>query len=252
MRRFAAAAAFLVLSAGIAPGWAAAPQEDVQLPNAIDVQQWNDAQSMLARASAVLERFKSDPKLVALMRQARGIFVIPAFGHGSGVALTPGQAWGSGVLLANKNGQWSDPAIFSMGGGSLGPHTTANGGALLLFIMSDRAMAKFASQSNWSLGSAPGTTIANYSSAMPQDLSGHGADIVAWSASGGPHSDTEVSITDLSFNTAMNMAVYGTSDLRNILANDTPYINQTVISMRRQMPSAASTATAQIRPAKDG
>jgi SH3 domain-containing YSC84-like protein 1 len=253
MRRSAVAAALFVVFVAIAPSWAARPQDEpVQLPNAIDVNLWNDGQSMLARASVVLGRFKSDPKMVDLMRQARGIFVIPAFGHGSGATLISGQAWASGVLLANKNGQWSDPAFFSMGGGSLGPHTTANGGALLLFIMNDRAMSKFASRSNWSLSSAPGSTIANYSSATPQDLSGHGADIVAWSAAGGPNSDTEISIADLSFDTAMNMTVYGTSDLRHILANDTPYINQTVISMRRQMPSAATTATAQNRPPKDG
>ena len=50
----------------------------------------------------------------------------------------------------------------------------------------------------------------------------------------------------------MNMTVYGTADLRDILANNTLYINQTVISMRRQMPSAANTATADDRLSKDG
>ena len=252
MRRFAVAAAFFYVSVAIAPSWAAGPREDIQLPNMIDVNQWNDAKAMLARASAVIGRFRSDPKMVALMRQAKGIFVIPAFGHGSSAALIPGAPWGTGVLMANDGGQWSNPAFFSMGGGSLGPHTVANGGAVLLFIMNDHAMAKFANKSSWSPGSAPETKIVNFSSATPEDLAGQGADIVAWSATGAPHSDTEVSITDLSFDPAMNMTVYGTADLRNILSNNTLYINQTVISMRRQMPSTANSATAEDRPSKDG
>ena len=112
----------------------------------------------------------------------------------------------------------------------------------MLFIMNDRAMAKFVNGSNWSLSSAPGTNIVNYSAATPDDLSGHGADIVAWSASGGPNSDIEVSVNDIAVNTALNATVYGTPDLRNILANRAPYINQDVINLRREMPSPAAAA----------
>lgn len=245
MRRFAVAAALFLISAAIAPSWAISPPDDDQIPNAVDVKQLSDAETLFASASSIISRFKSDPKMLALMRQASGTFVIPAFGHANPVA---GAHWGNGVLLANKSSQWADPVIFDLGGGSLGPHTIANGGALILFIMNDRAMAKFASQSNWSLNSAPGTNIVNYSAASPQDLSGHGADIVAWSASGGPNSDTQVSISDISFDSAVNMTVYGTSDLRSILANRAPYINQTVISLRKQMPAAANTASAQTHP----
>src|SRR5690242_18040477 len=68
-----------------------------------------------------------------------------------------------------------DPVFFTLGGGSLGPHVTANGGALILFVMTDRAMAKFKKLSNWSLSSAPGMAIVSYSAATPQDLSGHGS-----------------------------------------------------------------------------
>ena len=245
--------------------------------SAIDPKLWMDIQTQLSRASSVVVRFKSDPKMVALMQQARGIFIVPAFGHGT--SPTTG-AWGTAVLMANNKGQWSNAAFFTLGGGSLGPHVIANGGALVLFIMNDRAMSKFESGSNWSLSappnptaaansrpgttnvatnpksganvtppgnatnSPPGTNIVNYSAATPQDLSGQGADIIAWSASGGPNSDTQVSISGIAANTALNGTVYGTPDMRNILANRSPYINQDVINLRRAMSSAANVKTA--------
>lgn len=254
MRRFVIAASLILALAVTASSRAASTpastQQTNQVPNAADTkQQWNDAEGILTKASAVVGRFKSDPKMIALMRQARGIFVIPAFGHGSSDATGP---WGSGVLMANNNGQWSDAAFFTLGGCSLGPHVIANGGSLILFIMNDRAMARFEGGSNWSLSSAPGTNIVNYSAATPQDLSGHGADIVAWSASGGPNAGTEVTVTDISMDTALNSTVYGTPDLHNILANRAPYINQDVINLRSEMPSTVS-ATAlnpQNRPSR--
>jgi SH3 domain-containing YSC84-like protein 1 len=251
VRRFVIAAPLLFALAATAPCWAATTpastqgtaattQGPAQLPGVVDPKQWTDIQSQLARASAVVGRFKSDPKMIALMRQARGVFIVPAFGHGTSPSAG---AWGSGVLMANNKGQWSDAVFFTLGGGSLGPHVIANGGSLILFVMNDRAMGKFESGTNWSLSSAPGTNIVNYSTATPQDLSGQGADIVAWSASGGPNSDTEVSVNDISVNTALNSTVYGTPDLRNILASRAPYINQDVINLRSEMSSTASAAT---------
>lgn len=228
---------------------AASTSDTDELTGVVDPKQWMDVQNLLSRVSSVVGRFKSDPKMTALMGQARGIFIVPAFGHGTSPSTGP---WGAAVLMANNNGRWSDAAFFTLGGGSLGPHVIANGGSLILFIMNDRAMAKFESGAAWSLSSAPGTNIVNYSAATPQDLSGHGADFVAWSASGGPNSDTDVNVTDISVNTALNSTVYGTPNLRNILANRAPYINQDVINLRREMPSVAAVTTpaSQNRPSR--
>lgn len=225
-----------------AQGKAASTDDTDQLVGAIDPKQWMDIQSQLSRASAVVGRFKSDPKMAALMRQAKGIFIVPAFGHGTSPSTGP---WGSAVLMANNKGQWSDAVFFTLGGGSLGPQVIANGGSLILFLMNDRGMSKFESGSNWSLNPAPGANIVNYSAAMPQDLSGQGAEIIAWSASGGPNSDTQVSVSGIAANTALNSTVYGTPDIRNILANRAPYINQDVINLRSAMASTtASVKTA--------
>jgi len=244
VRRFAIAEAVFLVVTAITPCWAASPEPDIHVPNAVDPMQWNDAQAILSKTSAVIARFKSEPKMAALARQAQGIFVVPQFGHGTSPTTA---SWGSGVLLASDHGQWSDPVFFTLGGGSLGPHVTANGGALILFVMTDRAMAKFKKISNWSLSSAPGTAIVSYSAATPQDLSGHGSDIVAWSAAGGANADTELSITDIGFDMALNSTVYGTPDLRSILANEAPYINQTVINLRREMPSTAIATTPNVQ-----
>ncbi len=247
MRRSVIATALLLVSAASTPAFAAAIQNSTsqaeQLPNTVDVQELGIAQTLLSKSSAVLAQFNSDTKMLALMRQAKAVLIIPDFGHGSSAPAGP---WGSGVLLAQSNGRWSDPVFYTFGGGSLG-QTIANGGALVLFVMKDGALAKFQRGSDWSLDSTQGTSIVNYSAAMPQDLSGQGADFIAWSASGGPHADTQVSITGISFDTAANTAVYGTTDLRNILASRTPYLNPDVISLVRHMPAAESAANNQKR-----
>ncbi len=219
-------------------------QLDEPLPNAVDFKQSSDAQTLLSKASVAIGRFRSDDKITGLMRQAKGVFVIPEFGHATQV---PGGHWGAGVLLVNGNGHWSDPAFYSLGGGSLG-QTIANGGSLILYIMNDRAMAKFRAGTTWSLNPQAGLNLVMYSKATPQDLSGSGADIVAWSAAGGPNSDTQVSIVDMSLDTASNQAVYGTTDMRNILANRTPYLSPAVINLTRSMPSVPATGIAQNHP----
>ncbi len=224
------------------------PPQDDQLPNAVDLQELSTAQTLLSKVSGVTTRFNSDARMLGLMRQAKAVFVIPEFGHASPAASGP---WGAGVLLAKSNGHWSEPVFFTLGSGSLS-QTAAKGGALMLFMMNDRALAKFEGNPTWSLGSAPGTSIVNFSSAMPQDLSGNGADIIAWSASGGAHADAQVSIGDISVDAAANCAVYGTTDLRNILAGRTPYLNPTVTSLMRQMPAGVSTVSDQNRAPKRG
>jgi lipid-binding SYLF domain-containing protein len=235
VRSFAVATTLLFVFSPIAPSSATSNQPStpdiIQLPSVVDAKQWSDAQSLVAKASADIVSLKSNPKMIALIHHAKGIFLIPQFGHGNSIG------GGSAVLMENNHGRWSDAVFFGLGGGSLGPHVVANGGALILFIMNDPVMARFESGSSWSLSSAPGTNIVNYSAATPQDMSGHGADIVAWSAAGAPNANTEIHVTDISADKALNGAVYGTPDLRNILANRTPYINQGVINLRHQMPA---------------
>jgi lipid-binding SYLF domain-containing protein len=248
MRTSAIAAALFFLSASAMASGAATtspitPSPDDQLPNAVNLQDLTTAQMLLTKTAATLDRFRSDSKMLALLRQAKAVFVIPQFGHADSAS---GAHWGAGVLLANYSGHWSDPVFFTLGGGSLG-QTVAKGGALILFIMSDRVLGKFQAAPMWSLNSGPGTTIVNYSAAAPQDLSGKGTDIIAWSAAGTPRAETQVAITDISFDTASNSGVYGTTNLRDILGSHTPYLNPTVISLVRQMPSAATTAAAQNR-----
>lgn len=72
-----------------------------------------DAQSRVIKAAAVVDQMKSDHAIAALLRQARGLLVIPDYGKAAWII---GGQGGVGVLLARYQGRWSGPAFFTIGG----------------------------------------------------------------------------------------------------------------------------------------
>jgi SH3 domain-containing YSC84-like protein 1 len=203
-----------------------------------------DAHSMLNQASAVVKKMQGDPNLVRLMKQAKGIFIIPEFGR---AAFIVGGRAGGGVLLQHVGAQWSNPAFFNMGGGSLGFQIGVSGGPVALLIMSQKAMDSFRGGANWSLNAAAGFNIVNYSAVTPQASWGKGGDVVVWSDLSGFYAGAEVNLTDISFNSAFNQALYGTANVRKILANATPK-DQYVHELKTAMPSGTTRSAMVVSP----
>jgi SH3 domain-containing YSC84-like protein 1 len=194
------------------------------------------AQALLQKASTVVRKMDADPNLKNLMTQAKGILVMPDFGH---VTFIVNGRWSSGVLMTDNKGQWSDPAFFAIGGGSLGDPAAMQSGPVAVLIMSQAVMDKFKGNGRWSLNSAPGVNVVNYSATTAQTLNGKGVDAIVWTGIAANAANLRVSINNIAFDTEYNHAVYGTMYLPAIFASKTPANSQLADDLRNQLPAPA-------------
>lgn len=211
-----------------------------------------DADQLLQNASGVITNMQSDSNIVNLMSHAKAVFIIPNSGSISS----------GGVLLTNRNGRWSNPVFFSMGGGAPGVQpaangTTANGavvnnGPLALLIMSNRAMSRFESGGNFSIAPSKKLNILNYSpntqqapqaqqpsdgQQAPQASRGTG-DIIVWSGNNSAGMAAAPSFTQISVNTLYNQTIYGTANMHQILAGRAPLTNQLAVNLSTSLPAS--------------
>ena len=101
--------------------------------------QSDEPQALVDKARITIESFAEDPEMGVmrnLIKRAQGVLIIPQFLKGGFII---GGSGGSGVLLG-RNGQWSDPAFFTMGGGSIGFQIGGQVSEVVLLMMTRRAI----------------------------------------------------------------------------------------------------------------
>ena len=99
----------------------------------------SDPQALVDKARITIESFTSDPEMEVmrnLFKRARGVLIIPQFLKGGFII---GGSGGSGVLLG-RNGEWTDPAFFTMGGGSIGFQIGGQVSEVVLLLLTHRAV----------------------------------------------------------------------------------------------------------------
>jgi len=173
-------------------------------PAAFAADKGSDAQKIVDDSAGVVPQLKKDAHFLDLMKQAKGVFILPNSGKG---ALIVGGGGGQGVLVAHENGHWSDPAFLSLGSISIGAQAGGEGGPLVMLLMTDKALHDFTDANNFSLNASAGLTIVNYS-AKGQGSAGKG-DIVVWSNRSGAFAGASVSATDITSNLDEDHAYYG-------------------------------------------
>jgi lipid-binding SYLF domain-containing protein len=187
----------------------------------------NDALEQVREANKLVAQMKADPGVISLLKQAKGVFLVPDYGSGS---LIVGGAGGQGFLLARRNGTWSDPVFYDLGSVSLGLQAGAKAGQIAMILMSDKAVNQFKADNSFSLNANAGLTVVNYS-ARAQSSAGKG-DIVVWSDVEGASAGVNVSATDISADESANQGFYNSTQ-----ATPAAIINGTVTADR---PAAAS------------
>ncbi|MCC6900270.1 MAG: lipid-binding SYLF domain-containing protein [Polyangiaceae bacterium] len=109
-------------------------------------------QKIIDRAALAVDRLRSSgqfPTLDRLLAQARGVMVFPRLIK---AGIIVGGEGGNGVLLSKDDaGGWSAPAFYSLGAGSLGAQIGYQEATVLLFFMTDAALAS-AIESGLTLG----------------------------------------------------------------------------------------------------
>ena len=93
-----------------------------------------------------IEQEKEVP--IDLIRQCAGLAIIPGMIKGS---FFVGGAYGQGVVLARRAGQWTAPAFISLGAGSFGIQFGGQSIDLIMVVIGDNAM-EFFTRSKFKLG----------------------------------------------------------------------------------------------------
>ncbi|MGH8258695.1 MAG: lipid-binding SYLF domain-containing protein [Steroidobacteraceae bacterium] len=164
-----------------------------------------DAQDRVSDAAKIVDQMKQDPNLARLLHRAKGVFIIPHYGKG---AFIVGGQGGGGVVLAHRDGKWSNPAFYSIGGGSIGAQAGGEGGSIVMILMTQKAVNKFASSnSTWALNGNAGLTVVTWSG-KAQLETGKG-DVIVWANTSGLYGGLTASVTDITPDTGMDHAYYG-------------------------------------------
>jgi lipid-binding SYLF domain-containing protein len=101
----------------------------------------SDAQQLVDKAKLTAEKMLNDPQLNTLrqwMKSAKGVLIVPSFLKAGFII---GGGGGSGVLLSRDGaGQWSAPAFYTMGEGSIGFQAGVQDAEMILVIMTDKGL----------------------------------------------------------------------------------------------------------------
>lgn len=163
-----------------------------------------DAFSHINEAIRVLRTMEADAELRNALQQATGVFVVPDYGR---AALGVGARGGAGVLFVKRDGAWSNPAFYTLGGLSIGLQAGAEGGSIAMILNNQKALNSFKQNNNFSLNADAGLTLIAWSG-KGQASAGKG-DITMWSDTAGLFGDVSISVTDINFNEDKTGAYYG-------------------------------------------
>jgi len=179
----------------------------------------HSAEQRVQKSVGVVQKMKADSKISGVLRQAKGVLIVPDYGK---VAFGVGGRGGTGVLVAKQaNGKWSDPAFYNTGEASVGLQAGVEGGSVAFLLMSDKALDQFKQNNHISLNADAGLSIVDWS-AKGQASTTKG-DVIVWSDTKGLFAGASVGISDLTLSKDETQAYYGGQPVtpRDLLAGNT-------------------------------
>ena len=179
-----------------------APAQDYD-PNIGGSSDAEGAQKVLLEAARDLHQLRSNPQFTDLLQKAKGVFIVPEMVKG---ALGFGASGGTGVLVAHKDGQWSNPAFLTIGSFSFGAQAAWEAGPVFIFPMTDKALADFTQTSHVFFYGEAGLTIATWSPNALFPIGGNG--VVVWSGENGAFAGLIVAGSDVHDKTTYDKAYY--------------------------------------------
>lgn len=162
------------------------------------------AEQLVNEASVVVPIVKKkSPGLLDAIRKSKGIVIIPNVVKGAAIV---GGAYGEGVLLTHKDGKWLGPAFVALTAGSIGLQAGAKAGALVLVLMSDKAVQ--ATVSNvFSFAGAGELAIVNW--AAKGRISTGDSDAIVWVDQVGFFAGLDLSGSEIAADPTDDLAFYG-------------------------------------------
>ncbi len=191
------------------------------------------AQRIVDQSVDAIQALKSNGDFQSLAKKAKGIFLVPTLAKG---AVVVGGSGGTGVLLVrDRNGGWSDPAFLTIGSISIGAQAGGKAGPVAILLMTDKAVADFTQNNNFSINGNAGLTVVNWSPTA-QGSVGKG-DVVIWSGQSGLFAGLNISGSDVVADTAADHAFYGSeqADTQSITSDQVK--NDAADKLKSALPS---------------
>jgi lipid-binding SYLF domain-containing protein len=153
--------------------------------SAIAANEKAEAQQLLEKSKLTFESFMKDPHMGTMremLKISKGVFISPQLLRGSFIV---GVSGGSGVYInKTKDGEWSGPAFYTIGGASIGLQVGADASEVILLIMSDKGAKAFES-SNLKLGLDAGIAVGPVGGGVSAQTANLSADILSFSRAKG-------------------------------------------------------------------
>ena len=168
-----------------------------------------DPQTLIDRARATVQAMRQDTSFRATdrLRQARAILIVPELSKG-GLFFFGGQG-GAGVLMVKRpNGEWSDPAFYSVGGGTFGLQVGFQTAQMVFLVMSDRVVQNWL-RNEVKFGTQDGVAVFAEGTQHSNGKTSQGSDVVAWVRANGAYAGITVEGTSISFDRGANKNYYG-------------------------------------------
>lgn len=168
-----------------------------------------DQQTLVDRARVTVQAMRQDGvfRPTERLRQARAVLIVPELSKG-GLFFFGGQG-GAGVLMVKRGAvNWSDPAFYSVGGGTFGLQVGFQTAQMVFLVMSDRVVQ------NWlhnevKFGTQDGVAVFAEGTQHSAGKTSQGADVVAWVRASGAYAGITVEGTSISFDRGGNRNYYG-------------------------------------------
>lgn len=170
------------------------------------------ARELVTKAELSVNNFAVDTSMSYLrdnLGEAEGLLIIPALIKG---AFIIGGSGGSGVLLARgEDNQWSNPAFYTMGTGSIGFQWGGEVSEIILMIMTRNGMDKLLS-SSFKLGTDASVAAGPVGVGAKAQL----ADVLAFSRTKGAFAGMSVEGAVIKTRSKYNAAYYGQAEVRPV------------------------------------
>ncbi len=192
----------------------------VTFTSAAWAQSQQDAQQVVSNAQTTLQDFQNSPGFKKELDQAKGVLIFPQVIKGG---LIIGGSGGNGVFLAKQaDGNWSQPAFFSLKSATLGAQIGGETSQIVILAMTQRAIDSALSQSI-DLGVGASYVVASTGGGY---TSVPNADFVVFAKSRGLYAGLNLKGSHLEAQQGLDQAYYGknvnTADIltKNMVANN--------------------------------
>ena len=175
---------------------------------------------------------KDYPDAAKVMKDARGVLIVPELVQGGLIA---GLAGGRGTLVVRGTRDWSPPAFYAMGSGSVGFQIGAKVSEVLFIIRTEKGLQAVIDK-KFKFGAEAGVTLAVVGIGVEGATTGAGgADIVAFASSQGLFAGMSVEGSYIDPDNDWNALYYGAGATSRDIVLDRKFSNPGTEPIRQFM-----------------